>query len=354
MAASCVYDVFLSFSGLDTRKKFTGHLLAALDQHGFYTFRDDTKLQRGEEVGPGSLKAIEKSRVSVIVFSKNYASSEWCLDELVKIMDCKTILNQIVIPIFYDVEPSNVQSQSDCYAEASESTCIKSVVKGLADKLNPTGLSVPEYQGIGGIGKTTIAKVLYNRIHRFHLFESSSFLHDVGRISRDTNGVVKFQKQLMSDLLNDENEKIRCGDHGIEVIKCQAWCRKVFLVVDGVDNDSQLSALAINRNWVCPGIRIIVTTRDLSAIKSLQVDEVYNLEELNMEESLQLFSWHAFRRDCPLEGYESLSDAVVCYAKGLPLLLTTLGSLLSSKAVHKWQAQLEKLKKIPDPKFKIY
>ncbi|XP_059654443.1 disease resistance protein RPV1-like [Cornus florida] len=117
-----------------------------------------------------------------------------------------------------------------------------------------------------------------------------------------------------------------------------------------VDNVSQLSALAINRNWLRLGSGIVVTTRDLTAIKSLQVDVANKLERLNREESLQLFSFHAFRRDCPLEGYESLSDVVVCYANGLPLLFTTLGPLLSGKAVPKWQAQLEKLKKIPDPK----
>ncbi|XP_059654440.1 disease resistance protein RPV1-like [Cornus florida] len=118
MAASFVYDVFLSFSGVDTRNKFTGHLLAALDRHGFNIFRDDTKLRRGEEIGPGLLKAIKQSRISVIVFSENYASSKWCLDELVKIMNCKEELNQIVIPIFYDVQPSDVRSQRGCYAKA--------------------------------------------------------------------------------------------------------------------------------------------------------------------------------------------------------------------------------------------
>ncbi|XP_059654871.1 disease resistance protein RUN1-like [Cornus florida] len=157
----------------------------------------------------------------------------------------------------------------------------------------------------------------------------------------------KLQKQLLLDLLN---EKIRCGDHGIVVIKCQVWRRRVLLVLDDVDNDSQLSALAINRNWLRPRSRIVVTTRDLSAIKSLQVVEVYKLENLNREESLQIFSCYAFKRDCPLESYESLSDTIVCYTKGLPLLLTALGSSLLGKAVPKWQTQLEKLKKIPDPK----
>ncbi|XP_059652486.1 TMV resistance protein N-like [Cornus florida] len=118
MTASCVYDVFLSFNGDDTRKKFTSHLLAALDRHSFYTFIDDTKLTRGQEIGRGLLEAIEQSKVSIIVFSENYASSRWCLDELVKIMDCKSALNQIVIPIFYDVRPSDVRSQNGCYAEA--------------------------------------------------------------------------------------------------------------------------------------------------------------------------------------------------------------------------------------------
>ncbi|XP_059651048.1 TMV resistance protein N-like [Cornus florida] len=118
MAASWVYDVFLSFSGIDTRKKFTAHLLAALNRHGFYTFRDDTKLKRGEEIGPGLLKAIEQSKVSIIIFSENYAASRWCLDELVKIMNCKRTLNQIVIPIFYDVQPSEVRSPMGCYAKA--------------------------------------------------------------------------------------------------------------------------------------------------------------------------------------------------------------------------------------------
>ncbi|GMP91349.1 hypothetical protein CsSME_00042086 [Camellia sinensis var. sinensis] len=112
------YDVFLSFSGIDTRLKFTSHLLAALERCGFYTFRDDTKLNRGEHIGSELLKAIEESSISIIVFSKNYAMSTWCLDELVQIMKCRKTFNQIILPIFYNVDPSDVRGQKGSLAEA--------------------------------------------------------------------------------------------------------------------------------------------------------------------------------------------------------------------------------------------
>lgn len=105
------YDVFLSFSGVDTRNNFTSHLLTALERHGFHTFRDDTKLNRGECIRDELLKAIEGSRISLVILSKNYAASGWCLNELVKIMECKKTLQQTVLPIFYNVEPSDVRVQ---------------------------------------------------------------------------------------------------------------------------------------------------------------------------------------------------------------------------------------------------
>ncbi|CAL5353958.1 unnamed protein product [Camellia sinensis] len=98
-------------------KNFTSHLFA-LERHGFYTFRDYTKLHRGEDIGSELLKAIEESSISIIVFSKNYAMSKWCLDELVQIMECKKTFKQIVLPIFYDVDPSDVRAQKGSVAEA--------------------------------------------------------------------------------------------------------------------------------------------------------------------------------------------------------------------------------------------
>jgi hypothetical protein len=75
------YDVFLSCRREDTRKNFTDHLYTALIQAGIHTFRDDNELPRGEEISPQLVKAIEGSRISIVVFSKHYASSRWCLDE---------------------------------------------------------------------------------------------------------------------------------------------------------------------------------------------------------------------------------------------------------------------------------
>lgn len=112
------YDVFLSFRGEDTRTNFTDHLYATLKRHGIYTFRDHNNLERGEEIGPELRKAIEDSRISIIVFSRNYASSTWCLEELAHIIKCKKTLGQTVLPVFYDMGPSDVRKQKGSFEKA--------------------------------------------------------------------------------------------------------------------------------------------------------------------------------------------------------------------------------------------
>ena len=102
------FDVFLSFKEEDTWYGFTGHLYNALHQKGINTFIDDD-LQRGEEISMELLKIIESSKILIIVLSQNYASSPWCLDELIKILECKKN-DQVVLPIFYDVDPSKVRN----------------------------------------------------------------------------------------------------------------------------------------------------------------------------------------------------------------------------------------------------
>jgi hypothetical protein len=110
--------VFLSFRGEDTRHSFTAHLHQALVRNGITTFIDNEELRIGEEISPALLSAIEGSRISIVVFSETYASSRWCLDELLKIVECKEREGQIVVPVFYKVNPSDVRHQKNSFETA--------------------------------------------------------------------------------------------------------------------------------------------------------------------------------------------------------------------------------------------
>ena len=110
------FDVFLSFRGEDTRHGFVSHLYTALYQRGIYTFIDND-LPRGEEISIKFLKTIENSTMSIIVFSKNYASSTWCLEELAKIVECRNN-KQLVRLVFYKVDPSEVRQQKGKFGKA--------------------------------------------------------------------------------------------------------------------------------------------------------------------------------------------------------------------------------------------
>ncbi|KEH15535.1 disease resistance protein (TIR-NBS-LRR class) [Medicago truncatula] len=107
-----IHDVFLSFRGVDTRSTFVSHLYTALRNAEIKVFQDDSGLQRGDYISTSLLRAIEESQISLIVFSKNYANSKWCLDELDKIMMCYRTIGQKVVPVFYHLEPSEVRHQT--------------------------------------------------------------------------------------------------------------------------------------------------------------------------------------------------------------------------------------------------
>ena len=117
MTSRWKYDVFLSFSGVDTRRNFTDHLLAALKRNDILTFKDDERLDRGKSTLSELLKAIEESRFAIIIFSKNYASSRWCLDEFAEIVKCKKEKGLTILPIFYDVDPSDVRKQTGTFGQ---------------------------------------------------------------------------------------------------------------------------------------------------------------------------------------------------------------------------------------------
>jgi hypothetical protein len=109
--------VFLSFRGADTRRNFIANLYDSLDRRGIKTYINDEQLERGNYFCPSLFKAIEESRILIVIFSQNYASSAWCLDELLKIVECKETKGQIILPMFYNVDRSDVRLQTSSFGD---------------------------------------------------------------------------------------------------------------------------------------------------------------------------------------------------------------------------------------------
>ncbi|GKE13224.1 TMV resistance protein N-like protein [Tanacetum coccineum] len=110
------FDVFLSFRGEDTHHSFTDHLCAALRRAGISTFRDSDDISRGHVLEPEITKAIIESKASIVVLSTNYATSRWCLEELVLILEQRRKFNHFVLPVFYHIDPSDVRNQKHSFA----------------------------------------------------------------------------------------------------------------------------------------------------------------------------------------------------------------------------------------------
>ncbi|XP_062159658.1 TMV resistance protein N-like isoform X2 [Alnus glutinosa] len=400
------HKVFLSFRGEDTRLNFTAHLYRNLLYKGINTFIDDEELRRGEEISPALLKAIEQSRISIVVFSQTYASSRWCLDELLKILECKETKGQIVLPVFYKVDPSDVRHQKKSFEEAfakheerfkddiklqrwkaaltqvanlsgwhlennrNEADFIDNIVQNVSRIVSRTYLFVAKHPvgiksrvqwinsllsiemkdrsfmvgilGAGGIGKTSIAKDIFNSIA--YQFEGSCFLSNV----RETTCLI-LQNNLLSEILGC-NMEVHSVDRGVMVIKDRLCSIRVLLILDDVDHLYQLRMLAGEVDWFGLGSRIIITTRDRKVLTDHEVDDdlIYEVKELDFKEALALFRWNAFRDDEPTDDFLELMKGAISYVGGLPLALEVLGSYLYSiKDINRWKSALNKYKSIP-------
>nr|XP_023876177.1 TMV resistance protein N-like [Quercus suber] len=406
------YDVFLSFRGSDTRKNFTDHLYAALNQKGIFTFRDDEKLERGTFIAPELLRAIEESRFAVVIISQDYASSRWCLVELAKIVECMEKMRLIVLPVFHYIDPSDVRNLKKTFGKAfakhekrykdnieevyrwkaaltqvakiagwdlrdkHEANVVEEIVRKISNKLISAypilhkdlvginscmeelvkllGMGSNDVRfigiwGMGGLGKTTLARVVYDRFR--YCFEGSSFLANV-REECEKHGLVHLQKQLLFDILTERNIDFSDVQWGSNVIEKRLCYKSVLIILDDVDQLDQLEALAGERVWFGRGSRVIITTRDYHLLIQHDVAraEIYKAKKLNSDEALQLFSQKAFKKDHPLEGYVELSKKAICYAQGLPLALEVLGSFLKHRSLDEWKSALGRLEETPQKK----
>ncbi|XP_076885466.1 disease resistance protein RPV1-like [Bidens hawaiensis] len=373
------YDVFLSFRGEDTRYTFTDHLYKALVRAGLRTFRDNDEIERGQELKPEIENAIIESKASIVVLSPDYANSGWCLNELWLIMEQREEWGHLVVPIFYHIDPSHVKHQTESYdmkgskgteedrnrwkAALTKVASLKGDVLQLSGKMYETDfidqvveavncqldrkhvISTPsqltgmetrikeinsllqseQYNviaicGMGGIGKTTLAQWIYNS--NKHSFKSSSFVEKIGENYKQ--GLLRLQKKLLKDISGNKKIKISNEGEGTSKIQEVLQSRKVFIVLDDIDDKDQLDTL-LGKKVFHAECKIIITTR------LRKIDEwckMHELNSLNDKESLQLFSWHAFPSKALMKDFKDIAKQLSQYCGGNPLALRVLGSSL--------------------------
>ncbi|KAL1075325.1 hypothetical protein V6Z11_D11G353700 [Gossypium hirsutum] len=195
---------------------------------------------------------------------------------------------------------------------------------------------------MGGIGKTTLARVAYTQM--LPHFQGKCFLADIREVS-NKHGLVSLQKQLLSQIFPDECFNFFNVHEGNAIISHRLSSKKVLVVLDDVDNIQHLKCLVGRRDWFNLGSRIIVTTRDEHLLRSYRINDVYKPTILNPNDALRLFNLKAFDGDTtPKVDFIELSEHAVHYAGGLPLALEVLGSFLCGRDIVQWRSAIERLK----------
>ncbi|XP_031486915.1 disease resistance protein TAO1-like [Nymphaea colorata] len=348
---SFTYEVFLSFRGVDTRQGFTWNLYQSLQNARIETFMDEEDIEAGEEIDERLLKVIEGSRCCVVILSSRYADSKACLMELAAMFRLK----KQIIPVFFYVEPSDVSHQSgpfkidfsthqkrpfeiafSIHQKHSSSSRdveewrqaltkvgeLKEHLVGIDSRVEEVmellcigegGVKMVGIYGMGGVGKTTLAKEIHNRLKG--RFEKAIYIEC---IKDKKDRLPQLHEEFISKVFKDGKKR-------------RVPRERVLVILDDVDHGDQLKALAGGCDWFGEGTRILITTRDVQLLDAHLVHKKYQVHELNSSDSLHLFSRHAFKNDQPSEEFMKISKKIVREAGGLPLALEVLGASLSTE-----------------------
>ncbi|ESQ28494.1 hypothetical protein EUTSA_v10018052mg [Eutrema salsugineum] len=402
------FNVFPSFRGEDVRKSFLGHLRKQFNYNGITMF-DDKGIERSDTISPSLIQAIRQSRISIVILSKNYASSSWCLNELVEILECKKAMGLIVMTIFYGVDPSHVRKQTGHFGSAFNETClrktdeerrkwsraltdvsnilgedflnwdseanmIEKIAGDVSRKLNASpskdfedmvglsahlnkmkyllsldnedGAMIVGVCGPAGIGKTTIARALHSQLSSS--FQLSCFIENLrGSYSSglDDYGLKLCLQEQLLSKILNQNG-IKISHLG--ALEERLHDQKVLIILDDVNDLKQLEALASETRWFGSGSRIIVTTEDQELLQQHGIDNTYHVGFPSKEEALGILCRYAFKQSSPHHGFKELALRVTKLCGNLPLGLRVVGSSLRGKKEREWEEVSRRLETILD------
>ncbi|KAG0565426.1 hypothetical protein KC19_8G189700 [Ceratodon purpureus] len=380
------YDVFINHRGPDVKKTFAAHLNAALRRDGFRPFLDAKDIGLGEHAYESIDRALKGAGVHVAIFSKRYAESEYCLNELCDMLRS----GQLILPVFYDVTPDDLQciqngpfqrgleslaengwkNMLPTWKEAlgkvadlrgfrldevngDEEQLIRSILVEVRSALPATLLAgkqrygmegrlkealnkldrvnVLGVVGMGGIGKTTLAMEIYDHFVSHRQFERHCFLRDVR--SRSSSEPSQLRRDFMHAMGLGDCGVTNTGEYG-RVFEGSIPGR-VLVVVDDIDEKGQFEALIPDIGKLGSGSRVVITSRYRDVVTQAMAGaerwEVYEVLVLNEYDSRCLFNRHAFLSETPSEGFADLAAKVADACGGHALSLETVGASLFDK-----------------------
>ncbi|CAF2247679.1 unnamed protein product [Brassica napus] len=342
---------------------FASHLSVDFRRKNFATFVNCNR----------TLDVIEGASASVIVFSKDCLSSASYLDKLVTILQCQRKNNMLVVPVFYGISPADVavpeehesadrisalkelrdlpvhQSREEC----NECQVVEEIVSDVYEKLfskeqigiKSRLLEIEQYLckqpkgnirrigiwGMPGIGKTTLAKAVFDQISGG--YEASCFIKHFDKA---------FHEKGLYGLLEDHFGKLLK-----ELSRVGAKLRKkrTLVVLDDVHNSGFAESFLRGFRWFGPGSIVIVISRDKQVFRLCQINHVYEVQSLNENEALELFSQRAFGEGIRDQNLPKPSMEMIDYANGNPFALSCYGNELKGMKLSEMETTFLELKR---------